>query len=401
MIKRFIIAFILLVLVGGGLIGFNMFRDRAIQEFFANMPVQPATVSTVTVEPGDWTPSIQAIGTVSATNGVDLTVETTGIVSEIQFDANDRVEQNGLLVQLDDAIQRADLAAAEAQAALDRTNLQRAIELQRRAVGTEVNVESARAAADASAAAVEKAQASLDQKQLRAPFAGVIGIPQVVIGQYVSPGDIITTLQDLDVLRVDFSVPEQELGLLKIGQPVRLSASDENLTFTGAIRGIDPKIDPASRLVNVRAEVANPEGRLTPGQFVEVRVELPAESDVLALPQTAVVTSLYGDYVFVVRPAQDQGGEATGAQSETSSANAATPAQAQEADQPAEPQHVVNQVFVKLGRRSGGRVEIVEGLSAGDQVVSAGQNRLTNGMPVVIAPENGDAQGEGAQAGAQ
>jgi membrane fusion protein (multidrug efflux system) len=180
------------------------------------------------------------------------------------------------------------------------------------------------------------------------------------------------------------------------------SSGEAELLGYGAIRGIDPKIDPASRLVNVRAEVANPEGRLTPGQFVEVRVELPRVSDVLSLPQTAVVTSLYGDYVFVVRPAKDEGGAANGGeQSETSSTSAVTPAEAQDGNQAAQKQLVVNQVFVKLGRRSGGRVEIVEGLSAGDQVVSAGQNRLTSGMPVVVATENDEAAGEGTQAGAQ
>ncbi|MCT7378601.1 efflux RND transporter periplasmic adaptor subunit [Chelativorans salis] len=369
MFKRFLIAFILLVIVVGGLVGYNLFRDRMIQDFFANMPVQPVAVSTVKLEPTDWTPSIEAIGTMSAINGVDLTVEVAGIVDEIHFQANDRVEKGDVLVQLDDATQRADLAAAQAQADLDKTNLQRALELQRRQVGTEVNVESARAAADASAAEVEKAQASLDQKQLKAPFAGVAGIPRVVLGQYITPGTTVATLQDVDTMRVDFTVPEQEFGLLKIGQPVRLGSDEQNLSYTGAIRGIDPKIDPSSRLANVRAEVANPDGRLVPGQFVEVEVVQPEESDVLALPQTAVVTSLYGDYAYVVRPAEN--GE----------------------DGAEQPSLVVKQVFVKTGRRSGAEVEIVEGLSAGDQVVTAGQNRLSNGASVTVA----DGEGRGAK----
>ncbi|WP_159590106.1 efflux RND transporter periplasmic adaptor subunit [Chelativorans xinjiangense] len=375
MIKRFLIAFVLLVIVVGGLVGFNLFRDRAIQDFFANMPVPSVSVSTVTLEPIDWTPSIEAIGTVSAINGVDLTVEVAGIVGEIRFQANDRVEKDDVLVQLDDATQRADLAAAQAQARLDQTNLQRALELQRRQVGTEVNVESSRASADASAAEVEKAQAALDQKQLKAPFAGVAGIPRVVLGQYITPGTTVATLQDIDTMRVDFTVPEQEFGLLKIGQPVRLGSDEQNLSYTGTIRGIDPKIDPSSRLANVRAEVANPDGGLVPGQFAEVKVDLPQESDVLALPQTAVVTSLYGDYTYVVRPAENgQDGE-DGEDGEDG------------ADQPS---LVVRQVFVKTGRRNGEMVEIVDGLSAGDQVVTAGQNRLSNGTPVTVADGNGD-----------
>lgn len=363
--------------------GYNLFRDRMIRQFFANMPVQPVPVSTVVLEPTSWTPTIEAIGTVSAINGVDLTVEVSGIVSHIGFEANDHVEKGAVLVQLDDAIERAELAAAEARANLDQTSLRRAVELQRREVGTDVNVDSARAAAQVSAAAVEKARAALDQKQIRAPFSGVIGIPKVVLGQYITPGTIVATLQDLTTMRVDFTVPEQSFYLLEIGQPVRLGADGADGTpHTGIVRGIDPKIDPSSRLANVRAEVANPDGRLTPGQFTQVHVVMPEEGDVLTLPQTAVVTSLYGDHVYVVRPS-DEGGEGVGeADADTGEAAAL----------------VVRQVFVKTGRRSGDMVEILDGLSAGDRVVTAGQNRLSNGAPVTLAEEGTQGAGGTAQA---
>ncbi|MDZ5696034.1 efflux RND transporter periplasmic adaptor subunit [Chelativorans sp. M5D2P16] len=400
MIKRFVIALLLLVLVCGGIVGFNLYRNQAIQEFFANMPVQPVAVSTVTVEPAQWTPEIEAIGTVSATNGVDLTVEAAGTVSEIAFEANEEVEKDALLVQLDDAMQRADLASAQAQARLDEANLQRALELQRRQVGAEVNVESARAAAEASQAAVAKAQAAIDQKQINAPFAGIMGIPRVQLGQYITPGTVVATLQSLEVMRVDFTVPEQELPNLKIGQAVRLGLTGDELPFEGTIRGIDPKIDPVSRLVNVRAEVTKPEGRLTPGQFVEVRVILPDEDGVLAVPQTAVVASLYGDHVYVVVPADEQDADASAASDAQAAGEGGEDAGGQGSQQDA-PSLVVKQVFVETGRRSGEQVEIRKGISAGDRIVTAGQNRLNNGTPVNVSEDDADTSGESAQASGQ
>ncbi|APH74827.1 efflux RND transporter periplasmic adaptor subunit [Aquibium oceanicum] len=359
MIKRLLIAIVLLVIVVGGIVGFNMFRDNAIDQFFADMPVAPTTVSTVEVEPATWTPGIQAIGTVGASRGVDLSVEIAGVVEEINFEANEKVEKGDLLVQLDDTQQAADLAAQRAQAALDEQSLTRAQELQKRGVGSETSVEQAQASASASAAQVDKLEAVLEQKRLVAPFGGTLGIPRIDVGQYIAPGTVVATLQNLDVLRADFSVPEQSLDQVEIGQPVRFGVTENDMPFTGKITGIEPKVDPSTRLVLIRAEISNPDGKLAPGQFVQVRVVLPQEDDVIAIPQTAVVVSLYGDYVYVVRPAEDASGEAADGL-------------------------VARQVFVKTGRRSDGRVEITEGVNTGDLVVTAGQNRLNNGSPVVV-----------------
>lgn len=376
---RFIIAIVALVIVGGGIIGFNIFRDNAIEQFFANMPVQPFTVSTTKVEPITWKPGIEAIGTVSAAQGVDLTVETTGIVKDRPFEANAKVAKDDVLLQLDDAVQQADLASAKTQAALDQQSLDRALELQRRGVGSAVALDAARAAAQTSATSVTKAQAVVDQKILKAPFGGVIGIPRVELGQFIQPGTVVATLQDLTTMRADFSVPEQQLSSLKLGQPVVFGLTGDDMPFTGSISGIDPKVDPQSRLVSVRAVITNPDGKLSPGQFVQTRVELPTESDVIAIPDTALVTSLYGDFVFVVRPAEPKPAAAGAAP-----AAPATPAAGDSAAKPDTPQLAVAQVFVKAGRRNAGQVEILGNLKAGDEIVTAGQNRLSNGSPVVV-----------------
>ncbi|WP_095089257.1 efflux RND transporter periplasmic adaptor subunit [Mesorhizobium sophorae] len=410
-----IIALVLLVLfvVVGGIVGFNFLRDNGIKQYFATMKPPAATVSTTIAKPSTWTPGVEAIGTVRAVRGVDLTVETTGIVKEILFHANQKVAEGAVLLQLDGAVERADLEATKAQVAVVQMALTRAIELQRRGVNADATLDTARATASATAAQVNKLQAVLDQKQLTAPFSGTVGIPRIDLGQYLAPGTVVVTLQDLDTMRVDFSVPEQQLPLLKIGQTVRLGIGGGEMPYAGTIRGIDPKIDPSSRLVNIRAEVANPEGKLTPGQFVQVRVELPEEQNVLALPQTALTTSLYGDYIFVVQPAKPaeapptqaakpeekpaasatdkpaDGQPADKKPADTKPADAMKPADkaadpakpAAEADKPA---LVLSQVFVKPGRRNEGMVEIVEGLKAGDEVVTAGQNRLFNGMSVAV-----------------
>ena len=337
----------------------------------------------------DWAPGIEAIGTVSAVRGVDLTVETTGIVKDIAFHANQKVEAGALLLQLDDEVERADLDSAKAQAAVDQLALKRAQELQKRGVGSDSTLDNAQAQAAASAAQVAKLQAVLDQKQITAPFAGTAGIPKIDLGQYLAPGTAVVTLQDLDTMRVDFTVPEQQFPMLKIDQPVKIGMSDDDLPFTGKIKGINPKIDPTSRLVSVRAEVANPDGKLTPGQFAQVRVELPKEDGVLAVPQTALTSSLYGDYVFVVEPAKSK--DKPAAADEKDAAKPADDSAKPEADaaKPAEgdaskPDLVLSQVFVTTGRHDKDLIEIVKGIKAGDQVVTAGQNRLFNGMSVVV-----------------
>lgn len=360
MIKRFIIAAVLLILVIGGLVGFNIFRSKAIENYFAAMPRPTTTVSTSTVETATWNPTIPAIGTVRANNGVDLSVESAGVVKEILFTANDQIAQGDVLIRLEDEIQRADLQSAQTQASLDQQSLTRTQELERRGVGSQSNLDAARAAAKTSAAAVDRAQAALNQKQIRAPFGGTIGIPRIELGEYLAPGTVVATLQNLDIMRVDFTVPEQQFALLKMNQAVHIGLTDGNMPFNGRITGIDPKIDPATRLVSVRAEIDNAKDELNPGQFARVRVELPVEENIIAVPQTAVITSLYGDYVYRLRPAEGEKAEGS------------------------EEVFIVDQVFVSIGRREQGIIEITDKLAVGDVIVNAGQNRLSHGAQVRI-----------------
>jgi membrane fusion protein, multidrug efflux system len=356
MIWRLLLAIVLLVAVVGGIVGFNMFRDRMIAGYFAGMTPPPVTVSAIEAKPISWTPGLDAIGTASALRGVDLGVELGGIVQDILFTANDKVEQGQRLVQIDDRMERADVAAAQAQLDLSREQLGRAESLRDRGVTSVSELDIARADATAAESSLIRLTAVMEQKALTAPFAGTIGIPQVEVGQYVQPGTVYATLQDTDTLRVDFSVPEQQIRLISIGMPLTASTEVDGSTATGRIVAIEPRIDPNSRLVLVRAEIDTKEGTITPGQFLQVTVELPTEQNVMALPQTVLSSTLYGDSVFAVRTE----GEGDAAK------------------------QTVEQLFVTAGRRSQGMGEIVDGVKPGDQVVTAGQNRLSGGAAVKI-----------------
>lgn len=393
MIKRFLIAGILVALVCGGIIWFNMFRDQKIAEFFQNMPVKILTISATTVEPEDWLPSIDTIGSAKAAQGVELAFETTGVVRSVDFKANEKVAAGQVLATLDSEVERA--LEPSAQSALDTTKAQldRLTTLRKSGVVAQKDFDTAHRDKIVSEAELARLRAVIRQKTLKAPFAGVIGIPRIDLGEYVQPGTLVATLQDLDRMFVDFTVPEQRAHELSIGQKARFGMTADDISITGEIIGIDPKVDTASRLVSVRAEVDNRDGKLIPGQFLQVRVQLPTQPNTIVLPQTALVTSLYGDYVFTLRPVNEdpakvpEGAKSTDAKtSENAGGQATSSAQAATGPAPAEAEEhfKVLQVFVKPGRRTNGTVEITSGLKAGDLVVTAGQNKIQSGSTVRV-----------------
>lgn len=352
------LALLLTVVVCAGLIWFNFFRQEMITQFFATMKPPAQVVSTTTVETRAWTPGITAIGTARAKRGAQLAVQASGIVKEIFFEANDKVDEGALLVQLDDALERADLIDAEASVKINQATVDRARALLDRGVDTQATLDTATGNLDAARSKLARTQAAIDLKALEAPFHGTIGIPQIEVGEYVSAGDLVATLQDLDHMTVDFRVPEQFNDHLELGQPVRFGLSESALDLTGTIIGIDPRGDPNTRLIEVRARIDDFAGvDIIPGRFLHVRIELPVEDDVIAVPQTAVVTSLYGDFVYKVVPDDREG--ANGGQ-------------------------MIQQVFVKVGRREGRDIEITDGLAAGDVIVTAGQNKLQPGAVVTV-----------------
>jgi membrane fusion protein (multidrug efflux system) len=395
MVRRFLIALVLVVLICGGLVGFNLFRSAMISYFFANMQTPAVTVSATEVAPTTWTPEIEAIGTLRAAQGVEVSVEAAGTVDSISFAANDNVEQGQILVQIDDAIERAEISSAEAAVERDRAQLERAQSLRQSGVSSEATLDEAQTAFAESESTLARLRAVLDQKAIEAPFSGTIGIPRIDVGQYVQPGTMVATLQQLDVMRVDFTVPEQQMDLLELGQAATFGLTPSEFPYEGHIIGIDPKIDPEMRMISVRAEVENPSGELRPGQFVRVRLQLPPVEDVIAVPQTALITSLYGDYVYVVEEAAavdaateetaaaaDEQDSAEGVEETAPQAEAEAPAT--DATAAPEPSLVAKQVFVEIGQRQGNMVEILKGIEPGQTIVTSGQNKLANNAPVTI-----------------
>ena len=357
--RRIVVGLVFLLAVGlcAGLIWFNFFRDKMITQFFATMQQPPQTISAAKVEAKTWTPSIGAIGTAKAANGVELAFEIAGIVSEIKFKANQEVRQGEVLVQLDDTIERADIQDVQAAVKTAESSFERARTLSTRGYGTEANLDQASALLAAARSRLARIQATIEQKALKAPFSGVIGIPRIDVGQYLQPGTVIASFQDLSSMKVDFTVPEQRASEIKLGQEVRVGTTEGNLPFKGRVTGKDPRVDPKTRLVAVQAIVENnKDGAILPGQFLHVEAVLPEQPNVMTVPQTAVIASLYGDYVYTIDEEQRDGKAI----------------------------QVAKQVFVKTGRRRGGALEIVSGVNAGQQVVASGQNKLQSGAAVKI-----------------
>jgi membrane fusion protein, multidrug efflux system len=357
--RRIVVSLVFILAVGlcAGLIWFNFFRDKMIQNFFATMQPPAQAVSAAKVESKTWTPGISAIGTARAANGVELAFETAGIVKEIKFKANQNVRQGEVLVQLDDTVERADLLDVQAAVKTAESNFERARTLSSRGYGTEANFDQASALLAAARSRLARLQATIEQKALKAPFSGVIGIPRIDIGQYLQPGTVIASFQDLSSMKVDFTVPEQAADEIKLGQEVRVGVAPADLPFKGKVTGKDPRVDPKTRLVSVQALIEeNRDGTILPGQFLHVEAILPPEPDVITVPQTAVITSLYGDYVYTIEQEEKAG----------------------------QPVQVVKQVFVKTGRRRGGSLEILSGIAPGQQVVASGQNKLQAGATVKI-----------------
>lgn len=359
MVRRIVVTLVLVLALGlcGGLVWFNVFRDKMIGAYFASMKPPAQTISAQEVRRKLWNPGITAIGTARAQNGVELAVEIGGVVREIRFAPNQQVEAGQLVVQLDDAVEKADLVDAQAAVRLNESTLERSTNLRTRGFDTQAAYDQAVAAVATARSKLARTQAVIDQKALKAPFSGVMGIARINPGQYLQPGTIVASLQDLEHMKVDFTVPEQLADKVRMGGQVRFGTVGGDYPLTGSVTGIDPRIDPATRLVSMQARMdRNEGGRVQPGQFMRVRIDLPAEPDVLTVSQTAVSTSLYGDYVYLVDEDTTQ----------------------------KEPRLVARQVFVKVGRREGMDAEILTGLEPGQKVVTSGQNKLQSGSTVKI-----------------
>ncbi|KTC99981.1 efflux RND transporter periplasmic adaptor subunit [Legionella erythra] len=401
--KRMTIMITALVIVFGGIVAFNLFKNFMIKRFFATYEPPAVSVSSVTAVKREWRPTIPAVGNFVATNGVEVNSEASGNVVKIHFESGQYVSEGSSLIDIDDSVDQATLKFNKAQLALRQLSYQRQVDLNKKGAAPVSNVDEAKANLEQSEADVEKTEAQIRQKHITAPFAGKLGIRQVNLGQYITPGQTsIVTLQSLDPLYLQFYLPEQYYKRLHINQGIEFSVEEfEGLVFQAKITAINAKVDPNTHNVLVQATLPNcPSEALSdlknstlvktskdidtgetivtcstkdnlsnhishfvfiPGMFASIAVEQPSVSDVIVLPSTAISYSLYGNSVFLIQKGTKG-----------------------EKDENGQDKLYVKRVFVTTGEQSGNFTVINSGVKEGDVVVSSGELKLQNGTRVVI-----------------
>ncbi|AEY01900.1 membrane-fusion protein [Oceanimonas sp. GK1] len=326
----------------------------AMADAAEHMTLPPERVNAVAVREYHWQPEVNAVGSVTAVQGAVLRTEAEGVVAEVAFEAGASVKAGEVLLRLNDDIERAQLSEASAAAELARVSYQRARALRQRGSLAQGDLDEAQSRYRQASARRQLIEAQIARKALRAPFAGQLGIRRISPGQFLDKGSAVVSLQSLDPVLVDFSLPQQRLAGLSQGLPVAVSADAwPGRRFEGEVSAVDPELDPATRSVRVQASLANPQGQLRPGMFVQLTLTRPEAETLLLVPLTAIVHGPDGDAVLLIEPGE---GEAK----------------------------VLRRQPVRLGRRLGDFVAVSEGLSAGQQVVSTGVFKLFPGMAVVI-----------------
>jgi membrane fusion protein (multidrug efflux system) len=361
MAKRMIF---MLIAIGVFLTALGSLKFKQVQAAIAegaSYQPPPEAVTTIVAREERWPATLRAIGTVKAVHGVTVSADLPGIVERIAFDSGRAVGAGDVLVKLDTRQEAAQLAAAEAQRDLARLQLDRMRGLREKGVTAQAELDRAAAEHTQAEARVGEIRATIERKTIRAPFAGILGIRQVDLGQYLSAGDPVVPLQSLHPIYVDFAVPQQQVGSLRPGTEVRVAADGAPpVEATGEVTAVDSIVDPATRNVQVQATFENPAGALRPGMFVEAQVVLGAGRPVVALPASAIAYAPYGDSVFVVDDLEGpDGGSYRG----------------------------VRQQFVKLGPGRGDQVAVVEGVRTGEEVVTSGVFKLRNGAAVLVNNE--------------
>jgi membrane fusion protein (multidrug efflux system) len=339
-------------------LGFMKFRQiqTAVQASAYQPP--PEAVTSVVAQREIWPATTGVIGTMEAVHGVMVSSDLPGTVTKINFDSGKTVHEGDILVELDTREERAQLASLEAQRDLAKINYGRMVQLVKDGVISRLEYDQATAQQKQTEANVGQIRATIERKTIRAPFSGTLGIRKVNLGQYLSAGNAVVQLQALNPIYVNFGLPQQALGQVRVGRSLRVTSEDlPGKAFTGKVTALDSVIDQTTRNVQVQATLANPEGKLQPGMFVQVEVVLGASRTVVPLPASAVSYAPYGDSVFVITDLKDPKGHSY---------------------------RGVRQQFVKLEGSRGDQVAVVSGLNPGDEVVTSGVFKLRNGAAVQV-----------------
>jgi len=355
--RKILTAVIVVLAVVLGLAGVKVWQIRTLIAAGSSFAPPPETISAAVVHEEKWQDTLTAIGSISAVQGVTISPEIAGKVSEITFESGAVVAKGDLLVRLDTSSEEAQLRAIEAQVELARLNADRTRQLRTNNTVSQSELDATEATLKQEQGNADTIHATIEKKTIRAPFAGQLGIRLVNLGELLEAGKPIVSLQALLPVFADFSLPQQELARLKTGLAVRVTSDTyPDQHFDGTLTAINPDLDATTRSVRLQATFANAEQLLRPGMFVRVEVIFPDEQTVLAVPATAILSAPYGDSVYVIESHPGKNG--------------------------GKPEAVVSQKFVRTGRSHGDFISILTGLKSGDRVVSAGVFKLRNGMSV-------------------
>lgn len=366
--RRYAVVVAGLLLVIGALAGVKacqISRLVAAGDTMKAMGPPPEAVGSARAEKAAWERTLAAVGSVTAVESVAVSNDSPGVVRSIRFESGDRVKQGQLLVELDATTEQAQLEAAKARRRLAEATLARSRKLVRSGAITREEMDRDDAALATAQGEVAALEATIERKLVRAPFPGRLGIRAVNVGQYLGPGTTVTTVDKLGDLFVDFSVPQDQLGGLRLGLPVRVEAAGTSDVVEGRLAAIDPAVDRVTRNVKLRATLDDTSNALRSGMFVRVSIVFPERDVVTVVPATAIVHAAYGDSLFVIEDKAP-----------------ASPGMARTPD--GKVVRSARQTFVKLGPARGDFVVVAEGLAAGQEVVTAGAFKLRNGAPVVV-----------------
>ena len=323
------------------------------------MEPPPTTVTSVKVDQANWQPMLTAVGSISAVQGATISAELAGTVAEIGFQSGTPVKKGDVLLKLDASAEQAQLRSAQADAELAKADFERARDLATRKVISQAEFDAASAKYTQRKAAVDNIQSIIDKKEIRAPFDGIAGIREVNPGQMVPVGQNLVSLQALDQVYVDFSLPQQQLSDVQPGLTVKVTTDAVGgREFEGKLTAVNSAIDPATRSVSLQATVDNADHALRPGMFARVKVLLPHENPTLFIPATAVSYAPYGNSVYIIEKKADE--------------------------KTKEESLVIRQQFIRTGEKRGDFVAVTEGLKEGDEVVSTGVFKLRNGLNVIV-----------------
>ena len=358
MAKRMIVTLGITILIIATL-GFVKFKQiqTAIAEGAAFQP-PPEAVTTIVASEEQWASTLTAIGTTVAVQGVTVSADLPGMVDRVLFESGQAVRAGDVLALLDTRQEQAQLAALEAQRELAQITYDRMQGLLNEQVISQAEFDRATAELRQTDARVGELRAVIERKKIRAPFSGILGLRQVNLGQYLAGGGELVSLQSLNPIYANFGVPQQAAGQMSVGRSVRLTTDDASaVAWTGRVTAIDSQVDQATRNIQIQATLANPDGKLRPGMFVQAEVTLGPTQTSISLPASAISYAPYGDSVFVVADLKDHEGRVY---------------------------RGVRQQVVKLGASRGDQVSILSGINPGDEVVTSGVFKLRNGAAVVV-----------------